>query len=246
MRKIEFNKTKDTILKILCPECKHDTRHKVLQSVETKGQVEHNDDFWVDWESIYQILECQGCSTISFRRKSSNSEDRDIFEDLYPYRTEDTLSAKQFSNVPIKLKRIYREVIDCYNYEIYTLCAAGLRSIIEGICVKKKVAGGSVEVPLKDGKTKMERKTNLQGKIAGLSEKGILTKTHSEILHEHRYLGNEALHDLSCPSKEELALAIEIIEHILETVFEIPEIADKLHKKRTERTNSMRLLRPKR
>jgi ribosomal protein L44E len=36
MRKIEFNKTKDTILEILCPECKHDTRHKVLQSVETK------------------------------------------------------------------------------------------------------------------------------------------------------------------------------------------------------------------
>lgn len=68
-----------------------------------------------------------------------------------------------------------------------------------------------------------ERRNNLQGKINGLYEKGVLTKESAESLHEHRYLGNEAVHELSQPSKEELALAINIIEHILETIYEIPE-----------------------
>jgi len=243
MRKVEFNKTKDEVLKVICPECKQETRHKVLQSVDIKGREDYSEDFWINWESIYQIIECQGCLTISFRTQSSNSEDYDpytgkpdVFERLYPYRIKSTLSIKEFLNTPFNLNRIYREVIDCYNSEIYTLCAAGLRSIIEGICVEEKIKDGPVEVPQKGGGTTTERKDNLQGKIAGLAEKGILTKKHSEILHEHRYLGNEAVHELSLPSREELALAIDIIEHVLESVFEIPEKAEELRRRRAKRT----------
>lgn len=241
--KIEFNKTKDNILRVLCPaECKTQTRHIVLQSVEQKGRHYYEEDFWVDWQATYQTLECQGCSEISFRAESSNSEDWDprtgeaiIREELYPKRSKDTLPIKDFSlEVPPKLRRIYREVIDCYNNEILTMCAVGLRSIVEGLCNEMKITDGPVEITTR-GKLITIRKKNIEGKIAGLHEKGILTKKESEILHEHRFMGNEAVHELSSPSTEELKLAIEISEHMLDSVFELPEKAKELKFKRTLR-----------
>ena len=245
MRNIEFNKSKDTYFRVLCPECKIETRHIVLQSAEIRGREDYDETFSIDWESKHQIIECQGCLTISYCDESSNSEDRDprtgkseVCVRLYPKRTKDTLFIKDFLNTSSNLKRIYREIIDCYNNQIFTLCAAGLSSIIEGICAEESVKDGPVKISAKGGSTKIVRKKNLQGKIAGLCEKGILTEKQSDILHQHRYIGNEAVHELTMPSKEELELAIQIVEHTLESVFEIPLKASELHKKRSKKTKA--------
>jgi hypothetical protein len=110
------------------------------------------------------------------------------------------------------------------------MCAAGLRAIVEGICVEAGVKDGPVVVNATGGGTKIVRKKNLEGKISGLNEKGIIAKNYCEILHEHRYMGNEAVHELAMPSREELQLAISIVEHTLDSVFEIPLKASTLQK----------------
>ncbi len=133
------------------------------------------------------------------------------------------------------MRRIYRETIECFNNEIYTLCAAGLRSIVEGICKDQGIKDGPITVTENDGSSKTVRKRNLHGKISGLCEKGILTKKNSDILHELRFLGNEAVHELSQPSPEELTLAIEIIEHIIDALYKIPEKARQLKHKKASR-----------
>ena len=56
MRNIEFNKTKDEILNIICQGCGGETRHKVLQSVDITGSSELSDTYWIDWTETYQIL----------------------------------------------------------------------------------------------------------------------------------------------------------------------------------------------
>ena len=242
MRKIEFNKSKDAEFRVLCPKCKIETRHIVIQSADIKEREDFDETFSVDWEAKHQILECQGCLAISYRDESSNSEARDsrtgepeVLVRLYPRRTKDTLFIKDFLNTSPNLTRIYREIIDCFNNQIFTLCAAGLRAIIEGICADKGIQDGPVEISAKGGGTKIVRKKNLQGKIAGLCEKGILTERQSDILHQHRYIGNEAVHELAIPSKEELELAIQIVEHTLDSVFEIPHKALELNKKRLKK-----------
>lgn len=229
MRKVEFNKSKGNEFRVLCPQCEIETRHIVIQSAEINGSVDLDDDFWIGWESKHQILECQGCQTISYREESSNSEDFDprtgrteILVRLYPRRTNETLFIKEFINTPSNINRIYREVIDCFNNQIDTLCSAGLRAIIEGICAEVGIIDGPVVTNAKGGGTKVVRKQNLEGKISGLNEKGILTESYSQILHEHRYMGNAAVHELARPSRAELKLAINIVEHVLESVFEIP------------------------
>jgi hypothetical protein len=241
MKNVQFNKSKDSVLQVLCPQCARETRHTVIQSVDMDGR-EEDGDWWYAWIAKYQVIECQGCQFVSFRSEQSNSEDEEpetghsiVTERVYPLRSKNTLVSKEYWNLPYSIKRIHREVIDAFNAELFTLCAAGLRSIIEAICTEEGVNAGPVSVVLKDGTTRIDRKKNLEGKIAGLHEKGILTKQSTDVLHELRFLGNDALHELSQPSREELALAIEIIEHMLDGIYEVPVKAAELRSKATTR-----------
>jgi len=124
----------------------------------------------------------------------------------------------------------------CYNNENLTLCGAGVRALVEGLCNENKIVDGEIESTKRDGSKVKKRADNLQGRINGLAEKGKLTKENAEILHEHRFLGNTAIHDLSAPTKEELNLAITIIEHVFDNIYEIPEMATQLKNKRLKKS----------
>ncbi|MBK8563307.1 MAG: DUF4145 domain-containing protein [Saprospiraceae bacterium] len=236
------NETVGKTFKVVCTKCKIRTNHKVICSIDQSGKeriVCGNEfyDEWYYWSDNYQIIECQGCSTISFRSEHANSEDWDgedssINELIYPKRTDSSWNSKDFFNIPYNLRRIYRETIDCYNNDNSTLCAAGIRGLVEGLCKENGIIDGEVEKTRKDGTIIKSRFKDLQGKINGMHEKGILTKKHAEILHEHRYLGNKSIHELSIPSKDELNLALEIIEHVLDNIYEILEKGRKLKHKR--------------
>jgi hypothetical protein len=153
---------------------------------------------------------------------------------LFPVRSKDKLAAKDFFNAPPNLRRIYRETIDSFNAECYTICAGGLRAIVEGICAANGVTNGPVEKEIK-GKIEIRQSKQLDGKISGLREKDILTKKKAELLHSHRYLGNDALHQLQMPSVDELRLGIEILEHVLIELYEIQDKAKEMEWRRRQR-----------
>jgi hypothetical protein len=48
-------------------------------------------------------------------------------------------------------------------------------------------------------------------------------------------LGNEAVHALSQPSSDEIIIALEVIEHAFETIYEISEKGDDLKNLRSKR-----------
>lgn len=52
-------------------------------------------------------------------------------------------------------------------------------------------------------------------------------------------MGNDAIHQLDRPSVEELRLAIEIVEHIFEQLYEIPEKALELKAKMARRKKKL-------
>lgn len=248
---VEENQSKGEKFKAFCATCKAETNHMVVQSVDTAGSEviyygpDENDRNSVDWSDRYQVIQCLGCDTFSFRHKNWFSEAQeyygpDDYHDgtttwLYPQRGKDILNAKDFYNAPKNLRAIYKEVVNCFNSDSPVMCAAGLRATIEGLCAEQGVSDGPTEVKKADGTTEVKRKDNLEGKISGLCEKGILTKKSADILHEHRYMGNNAVHELSRPPEEDLRLAIEIIEHMLESLYEIPEKADVLRANRAKR-----------
>lgn len=229
--KFTENKTKDQVVEVLCLECNRPTKHRVAASLDEDGTAYDQQEGWsVEWVDNYQVIQCQGCETVTFRHLHWFSEDchQEIDEDgtterLYPKRDANSLKAQVFRNLPTTLRRLYGEVVDCFNYDALILCAAGLRAMVEGLCADQGIVDGPVTEPAKGGETKVSRKDNLEGKISGLHEKGLLTQASAQTLHEHRYLGNDAVHELARPSQDELKLAIEIIEHTLEQLYEIPQ-----------------------
>jgi len=225
-------------MKAFCMKCGRITHHTSLKELSK--------DF--DWEDAgfyekytWQIIQCNGCEEVSFRMVYINSDDVDpegVPSEtirLYPMRGKDILSLKSYYNAPVKIRSIYREIIDAYNNGLYILSAGGLRAIIEGICNDEGIIDGPIEI-IKSGVKTIKRKRNLQGKISGLHEKGLLTKQHAELLHEHRFLGNEALHSLDKPTKDELRLAIEIVEHTLDNIYELSEKVEDLQSRKRNRT----------
>ena len=224
---------KDNKTRIFCNYCKRLTNHDIIAHESKSFTPDNTPGMEISFaEGTWEIIKCCGCEEVTFRETWINSEDVDMRTGqpeeiirVYPPRNENKLQIKPYSTVPLNIQLTYREVIDCYNNEIYTLCAAGLRALIEGICVANNIKAGPIEVSDKSGKKKIIRKSNIQGRIEGMVEAGLLTKKHADSLHEHRFLGNKAMHELERPNKEKLKLAIEIIEHTLENLYEIPNKA---------------------
>lgn len=243
----EKDKTIGERADIFCSECNRATKHDVVTSYDLSGAEWDTREGWsVDWNGHYQVIQCRGCETLSFRHRSWFSEDFNpefgedgYTEALYPKRGGGIRPTKSYMNVPFGLRRIYREVIDTFNNDSATLCAAGLRAIVEGICADQEIIDGPVKKPKKGGGTQIVRATDLAGKISGLNEKGLLTTASAQNLHEHRYMGNDAIHQLDRPSVEELRLAIEIVEHIFEQLYEIPEKALELKAKMARRKKKL-------
>jgi hypothetical protein len=232
------NDKKGVKLKEICIKCASSTNHEIvanhLLSWEQEVPVDHFRSFTIDGTDDYQMIKCLGCDSVSLRHTSYFSEDYDPTEEhggarttLYPKRSKHTVAERSFPELPPVLKRIYRETVDCFNNESYTLAATGLRILIEGLCAELCVKDG----PTEGGK----RSDKLVGKINGLAEKKYLTESDSEALHEHRILGNEAVHDLGQASMDEIRLAIKIVEHTLSATLEIPNLQATLRAKRASR-----------
>lgn len=204
-------------IKCLCSNCNRINNHDVTN--EDKQTI-YDEYGW--WEArIFQIIKCKGCDTFSFRKictdPSTEYDDDAIVQELFPKRDINSLVIKNYFNISNNIKRIYRETIDAYNNELFILCSAGLRAIIEGVCNEKLITGG----PVKNTKNQIVNSKTLAGKIEGLVEKGFLAKTNANSLHELRFLGNAAVHSLEMPTVHELKIAIKIIENLIENIFEI-------------------------
>ena len=169
----EMNKTKDKVIKVLCQQCKRETNHVVLSSVNEVETEYWDDDDYLKWQTDYEIIQCKGCDEISFRLIGYDPEPSEgvnslSLEEIFPRRNVETINIISFHNVPYNINKLYQETINCYNNYITTLCAAGIRAMVEGICLDKGIKNGEVEYTDNNGQKNKKRKDNLEGKINGL------------------------------------------------------------------------------
>ncbi len=215
-KELKLNKTKDRKLQVSCGECKRKTNHIVLVSADLSGTDGIGREYEVHWKSNHQIIQCQGCDTISFRKEDSNSQDGCvqigtdelgyiIYEELYPNRNEGRVPIKDIHLLPIDIERIYAETLKAMNGGQPVLSGIGIRALIE-TTTKERNANGN----------------NLMEKINSLVIQGVLTKDGANILHQLRVLGNEAAHEVKPHSTDQLNLAMNVIEHLLQGVYILP------------------------
>jgi hypothetical protein len=204
--------TEVQIRRIFCNKCGGLTRHILRAKYHHAFDSSEYEEMHIDFaDGLWKIWQCQGCDEVVFLESWSLEGDEEPSETFYPERATKLIKEKSFKKIPSKLNAIYAEVIKSFNSGCYILCAAGLRALLEGICLNKRIKSG----PTANNK----KSNNLEGKINGL--KTIIPPNIADNLHGFRFLGNKALHELEIPSSEDVALAIEVIEDVLNVIYEL-------------------------
>lgn len=205
--------------KIYCNSCKQTTNH-LLKGEHRWKEVGSQDD----WEEVtHRLFICAGCETgtmeMSWTTEYLVDEDNEQFYEYSycPKRAHADLVHKRFVKLESKLTRIYRETIRCYNDGSLVLCTAGLRSLLEGVCEDKRIPGKSL-------------RTKIDGLERLLSNKAIVRS-----LHHFRFTGNKAVHKLEAPEAEDVKLAIEVMEDLLNFLYELDYKASRLRRNTSKR-----------
>jgi hypothetical protein len=212
-----FDKTKDQEVWVPCTSCGQETAHRVLCSVRQSG---FNPVAEVHFDEECQIILCQGCKTISFRREYWDSESdgpwgRGETVKLYPSRLSVRKILKDKYDLPPQILRVYEETNTALCSGQLVLAGIGIRALVESVCKERGAAGG-----------------NLEQNIDDMVGKGTVTKDGAEILHSTRLMGNQAAHEVTAHKQDVLENAMDIVEHMLSAVYIIPHKADGLPKRK--------------
>lgn len=197
-------------IKSYCRKCGQYTNHNILAE-ETES---FRDDYAYD--QIYQIVECLGCNTKSFRdiiseaqhafQVAENEWEVPISITTYPRFIKNHQPLDGRNHLPFIVEQIYKEVIIAFKEEAFILAGLGLRGTVEAVCTELNITGQNLEV-----------------KISELATAGYISRKDAERLHGIRFMGNDAAHKIKKPNTIQLSVALKIVEHILSSVYILEE-----------------------
>lgn len=169
----------------------------------------------------YMVVQCAGCEQTSFLLRHTGTlfatEDEEIghFDENFPdqeYESDFALLSEQEQLIlPSLLRNLYGEVEAAFVNESNILAGVGLRMLVEGICLERKIAG-----------------KNLLEKIKNLHSANWLSANEVPILDKLRQIGNFSAHSIKGFSTTDLQYALEIVNHVLKTIYILPLINKRL------------------
>lgn len=215
-KKYTLDSSGEKKLKCPCKNCCVETNHTVIASYAENGSEYCGSGNSVDWRIDNQLIQCMGCEEVSFRTASSDSEsyyddyetDQRVYDESITYYPGRVLGSKIIDHwsLPVGIGQIYREARTAVESELFIVGGIAIRALLESICSDVKAKG-----------------CNLEKKIDDLHARSLVTKEGVETLHKIRVLGNRAAHKAQHHSRDQLLLALEVIEHILTGTYIIPD-----------------------
>lgn len=195
-----------------CRYCGQDTNHSVLSEHNESSRDEYS------FDRTYQIIECLGCDTKSFRDVLEEIEHAYQISDtewevptsitIYPGFIKDHRSLDGEYYLPSLVGRIYKEVLLAFQGNALVLAGLGLRGTVEAVCNDLDVSGRNLEI-----------------RISKLAAAGYISRKDAERLHGIRFMGNDAAHEIKKPKSAQLSVALKIVEHLLSSVYILEEEA---------------------
>lgn len=193
-----------------CSNCEQYTNQNVLaEQVET-----HRGDYTCN--QIYQIIECLGCDTKSFRNVFQDIEQAFQIPDgewevptsitVYPKFIKNHRSLDGEDYLPSTVRQIYKEALLAFQEGAFILTGLGLRGTVEAVCKDLKIIGQNLEI-----------------KITQLAMAEYISRKEAERLHGIRFMGNDAAHETKKPEETQVLAALKIVEHLLSSVYIIEE-----------------------
>lgn len=193
-------------IKSYCRKCGKETNHDILhEDIESSRE-----DYSYDLK--HQIVMCKGCDSKSFRKEFIDIEaaypiDHEEWDvpttiTVYPKSIEGHREIESIGEVPDIVRKIYSEILLALKEEAKVLAGLGLRSAVEAVCNDRNISGKNLEV-----------------RISRLSTAGYISRNDAERLQGIRFMGNDAAHDIKSPKDESLKVALQIVEHLIASVY---------------------------
>jgi hypothetical protein len=215
-----------TAIRIRCESCACDTTHSVYSEYIQVANPEENEFAEQNGEQLLfvwtklQILECSSCGQPNFRKGRTSTPQ---LEGTWTWRIhinpKGRLPLLVARYLPPKVGKLYRETWQAFDCGAFTLAAVGMRAVVEAVCMDRNCKGA-----------------DLQQKIRRLI--GALSADDVHHLQTHRVLGNAAVHQMETPSSAELGAALDVLEHLLKTLYQLPRRAEDFRRLRMERLSS--------
>ena len=189
-----------------CNGCLHATQHRILSSHSQSGKepffdgIEHICD--VSWETAYQVLECQGCTNVTYRTRKWFSEWQDVDGPNYEYAYYPPLVSRRkpdwYNELPEKLRSVLDELYIALHADIRYLSAVAARTCLDmSICEKIGDIG------------------TFKDKINKLETDDYITAAERELVEAVTEAGHASAHRGYKPDKKDLDSVIAILESLL-------------------------------
>ena len=202
-------------IKAHCNKCGQNTRHKLLY--ECKKRIDHDLASDVYMLHVYAMLECCGCETITIQLTSTFSEEEGESVTYYP----PSISRRTpnwAKDLPDDQQTLLTEVYTALDADSRRLAMMGARSLIEVALMSKVGDLGTFPAMLDAGEAK-----------------GLLGKKSRDVLFAAFDAGSAVFHRGHNFKSSEVNKVIDIVEHLLQTVYILESLAKDIKKKTPQR-----------
>lgn len=208
-------------IKSHCNRCLAETNHDVLHRCKRESHEEDDEGNLVFRETFtYELVSCRGCENVSLRRTYSSSAQPDVDVDYFP----PAVSRKQpqwlsglcffWDHPQSDIEALFREVYSALYAGSNRLALMGSRAIVDLALTDKLGDIGGFEQ-----------------KLAKAKELGWITPAHCKFLKVAVDAGNAASHRAYRPETQQLALVLDIVEHLIQLLYVLEQNADEIAKK---------------
>jgi hypothetical protein len=169
----------------------------------------------------WQVIRCLGCHTFGFSRRYDDFESIEWDHDgeathqvsvtLFPSVLSEHRPLTETYYLPPLIQTVYKQTLHALADHSYVLASIGLRACIEAVCNQLDVSG-----------------SGLEKRIDQLFKAGHVSSGDKRRLHAIRFLGNDAAHEIKEPKESDIRIALDIVEHLLNSVFILEKKAKSL------------------
>jgi uncharacterized protein DUF4145 len=203
---------KKKVTKSHCNTCARTNNHTVLVVKNIYGGTYDEGYGDIGWTNSYELLECNGCESISFRHTYwfEPTDERDVT--IYPPPTRRHPPLWQI-NLPSDVQQLLREVYSALAAESRSLAMMGARALVDMVLLKNVGDLGS-----------------FAEKLAAAEKAGLIGRKNRDILATALDAGSAAAHRGYRASSFDVGAVMDIVENLLQAIYHLGSLADVLKK----------------
>jgi hypothetical protein len=205
------------VVKSHCNDCLQETRHFLLFT-KTQDFTQLDPDGGPHYieQFRWSLLECCGCESISLKREYTHSSLEEPEVDFFPPSASRKIPRWAMLTLCFKqggaIYGLLQEVYSSLHAGHYRLAAMGTRALIEAVLMDA----------LKNEDQGFPEKLDM------VQERGLLSRQDRQILEAAIEAGHGAAHRAYAPRAEDVNKIIDIVEHLLESLYVLGPVGEKL------------------